>query len=107
MKVNTISPDKMFVVTYRLWEWLLHTYLKDIVEEMIADYLARRWQKIIEHQRFNLQQPMIAIPDIEAAIGDSAGGTVKIAKLLLAAEFAVKRKLDANLRSKLKEHCCI
>jgi len=107
MNVNTVSPDKMFIVAYHLWEWLLRTHFKNIVEDMIADYLARCWQKIIEHQRFNLQQPMIAVPDIEAAIGESAGGTVKIAKLLLAAETAVKHKFDANLRSKLKEHCCI
>jgi len=106
MNVNTITPDKMFIVTYRLWEWLLsHTSFKNTVEDMIANYLAQHWQKIIEHQRFNLQQPMIAVPDIEAAIEESAGGTVKIAKLLLATEFAVKCKLDANLRSKLKEHC--
>ena len=100
-----ISPDKMFIATFRLWEWLLHTHFKDIVEDMIADYSARCWQKIIEHQRFNLQQPMIGVPDIETAIGESAGGTVRIAKLLLAAEIAVKHKLDANLRSELKEHC--
>ena len=93
----------MFIVTYRFWEWLFYTNFKDIVEDMIADYLARRWQNIIEHQRFNLQQPMIAVPAIEAAIGESAGGTVKIAKLLLAAEIAVQYKLDANQRSKLKE----
>ncbi|MFC1739251.1 tetratricopeptide repeat protein [Planctomycetota bacterium] len=105
MNVETISPDKMFLLVYRIWEWLLYTEFKDIVENMIADYLARHWQKIIEHQRFNLQQPMIAVPDIEAAIDESAGGTVKIAKLLLAAEIAVKHKLGANLRSKLEEHC--
>lgn len=106
MNANTnMCPDKMFIVTYRLWEWLLNTYFKDIVEELIADYLARRWQKIIEHQKFLLQQPMVAVPAIETAIGESTGGTVKIAKLLLAAEIAVKHKLDANLRSKLKEQC--
>jgi len=105
MNVNTISPNKMFIMAYRLWEWLLYTHFKDIVEDMIADYLAQRWQEIIEHQKFNLQQPMIAVPDIEAAIGESARGTVKIAKLLLAAEIAVRHRLDANLRSKLKEHC--
>ncbi len=107
MNINTnMSPNKMFIVTYRLWEWLsFHTSFKNTVENVIANYLAQHWQKIIEHQRFNLQQPMIAVPDIEAAIGESAGGTVKIAKLLLAAEIAVKHKLDTNLRSKLKEHC--
>jgi len=105
MNVNIITPDKMFIITYRLWEWLTYTNFKAIVENMIAHYLARHWQKIIEHQKFNLQQPMITVPDIEAAIEESAGGTVKIAKLLLAAEFAVKRKLDATLLSKLKEHC--
>ena len=103
MNANTKSPDDMFIAAYRIWEWLLYTDFKDFVGDMIADYLTRCWQEIIKNQRFNLQQPMIAIPDIEAAIGDSARGTVKIAKLLLAAEIAVKHKLGANLRSKLKE----
>ena len=105
MNVNTISPNEMFIVAYRFWEWLLYTHFKGIVEDMIADYLTRCWQEIIKNQSFNLQQPMIAIPDIEAAIGDSTRGTVKIAKLLLAAEIAVRHRLDANQRSKLKEHC--
>ena len=105
MNVNTISPDDTFIATFRLWEWLLNTYFKDIVEDMIADYLVRRWQNIIEHQKFLLQQPMIAVPAIETAIGESIGGSVKIAKLLLAAEIAVNHKFNANLRSELKEHC--
>jgi hypothetical protein len=33
---------------------------------------------------------MIAVPDIKAVIEDSSVGTVKIARLLLAAEIAVK-----------------
>ena len=107
MNINTkVSPDKMFIVTYRLWEWLLsHTSFKDTIEDVIANYLAQHWQKIIEHQKFNLLQPMIAVPDIEAAIGESAGGTVKIAKLLLAAEISVTHNLGTNLRSKLEDHC--
>ena len=107
MKANAyINPDEMFILTYRLWEWLPHTFFKDLIEDVIADYLAQRWHKIIEDQRFQLQQPMIAVPAIEAAVKESTEeGTVKIAKLLLAAEIAVKHNLGVNLRSKLQEVC--
>jgi hypothetical protein len=99
-----ISPDEMFIVTYRFWEWLPHTRFKYILEDVIANYLSQHWKKIIEHQRFLLQQPMIAVPAIQTAIKESTVGTIRIAKLLLAAEIAVKHKLSANLSSKLKEH---
>jgi len=106
MKANAyMSPDEMFIVTYRLWEWLPHTFFKDIIEYVIADYLSGCWRKIIEDQRFQLQRPMIAVPAIQTAIKETAGSTVRIAKLLLAAEIAVRHKLGANLRSKLQEHC--
>ena len=104
--VNTsINPNKMFIVTYQLWEWLRYTNFKDIVEDKITNYLTRQWQKIIEHQKFGLKKPMIAVPDIKAAIGDSSVGTVKIARLLLAAEIAVNSKLNTTQRSQLHEHC--
>jgi len=105
MKANTyMSPDEMFIVTFRLWEWLPHSSFKGIIEDLIADYLSGRWGKIIEEQRFQLNQPMIAVPAIQTAIKESASGTVRIAKLLLAAEIAVKHNLGADLRSKLQEH---
>lgn len=103
MKANAyVSPDEMVLVTYRLWEWLPHALFKSEVENMIADYLGRRWRKIIAEQRFLLQQPMIAVPAIEAAIKEPAQGTARIAKLLLAAEIAVRHKFGADLRSKLQ-----
>jgi hypothetical protein len=106
MNTNTyISPDEMFIVTYRFWEWLPHTRFKYILEDVIANYLSQHWKNIIEHQRFQLQSPTITVPDIKTAIEESTKGTVKIAKILLAAEIAVKPKLGANLCSKLKEHC--
>jgi tetratricopeptide (TPR) repeat protein len=100
-----ISPDDSFIVTYRLWEWLSSTYFKYILEDVIANYLSQHWKKIIEHQKFLLKQPMTAVPAIDTVIGDSTKGTIRIAKLLLAAEVAVNHNLSANLRSKLQDHC--
>jgi hypothetical protein len=101
--LNTdMSPDKLFMVTFRLWEWLPKTVFKDILEDRIANYLTQRWQEIIEHQKFLLRQSWKAVPAIEIAIGESTRGTAKIAKLLLGAEIAVSHKLSAELRSKLQ-----
>lgn len=105
-KVNTnMSPANIFIVTYSLWDWLRHTSFKDIVEDRVANLIVRRWQMIIKHQKFSLQQPMISIPAIKAVINDSSVGTVKIARLLLAAEIAVNSKLNTTQRSQLHEHC--
>ena len=49
MKADTyVNPDEMFFVTYHLWDWLSHTSFKSTIEDMVADYLGRRWRKIIE-----------------------------------------------------------
>lgn len=102
---TNVNPDSMFILTYNLWQWLLYTDLKGSVEDEMAHYLSDRWLHIVKHQRFNLLQPMIVVPDIKAVIDDSSKGTVKIARLLLAAEIAVSNKLDSNQRSNLKKHC--
>ncbi|MBL7189908.1 MAG: hypothetical protein ISS70_26560 [Phycisphaerae bacterium] len=104
MKSNVyMSPDEMFIVTYRLWEWLPNTFFKDVIEDVIADYLAGRWREIITNQGFNLRQPMTSVPPIEAALKEPTKGMAKIAAIVLTAENAVEHKLDAELRARLKQ----
>ena len=57
---------------------------------------------MIEQQKFNLLNPRIAVQAITSAIEEPIQGNIKIAKLLLAAEIAVKKQLSENQRSKLK-----
>ncbi len=100
MKANVyMSPDEMFIVTYRLWEWLPRTFFKDTIEYVIAAYLSRRWREIITNQRFNLKQPMRSVPAMEVALKEPTKGMAKIAAIILAAENAVKHKLNAKLRA--------
>jgi len=96
-----MSPDEMFIVSYRLWEWLPHTLFGKIIEDVIADYLSGRWREIITNQRFNLKQAMMSVPAIEGALKGPTNGIGKIAAIVLAAENAVKHKLNAELRAKL------
>ena len=105
MDVTVTSPNEMFIVTCRLWNWLLRSSFKNVAENIIADCLTGRWQKIVEQQKFLLRQPMIGVPAIEAVMGQSAEGTVRIARLLLAAEITVNYTLSPKLRSELEEHC--
>jgi len=98
-----MNPDEMFLLTYRLWEWLLHTFFKGAIENMIANHLEERWQRIADRQQFLLKQPMIAVPAIKSAIEEPLSGTAKIARLLLAAEIAVEHQFDASIRSRLNE----
>jgi tetratricopeptide (TPR) repeat protein len=104
MKADTsLSPDEMFLTTYRIWEWLPHTNFKDAIEDIIADYLGRRWAKIIDRQRFQLRRPMVTVPAIQAAVEGTTKGITKISRLLLAAEMAVKYTLGTDPRSRIQK----
>lgn len=100
-----VNPDDMFIITFRLWEWLFQTNFKTTVENMLADCFVESWRDIIKNQRFRLKQPMISIPAIKVALEESTRGTVKIAAIIVAAENAVKHRLDDKLRAKLKNEC--
>ena len=104
MRGSRINPDILFTATFYIRQWLINTTFKEPVENKLTDYLVERWMDVIENQRFNLLQPIIAVPDIKSAISDTSVGTVKLSKILLAAEIAVRHKLDANLRSNIKTH---
>jgi len=99
-----VIPDDMFIITVRLWEWLFQTNFKNTVENMLADYFVESWRNIMTNQRFNLQLPMMTVPDIEAALKEPTNGIAKIAAIVVAAENAVKHKLDVTLREKLKKN---
>lgn len=97
-----VNPDDMFIITFRLWEWLSQSNFKFEVENMLSDYFVERWRDIIENQRFNLKLPMISVPAIETVLKEPQRGTVKIAAIIVATENAVKHRLDDELRLKLK-----
>ena len=104
MKANAyMSPDEMFILTYRFWQCLPHSFFKEIIEDVIADYLSGRWREIITNQRFNLKQPMMSVSAIEGALKEPTNGIAKIAAIVLAAENAVRHKLNAELRAKLSK----
>jgi len=100
-----VNPDDMFIITFRLWEWLFKTNFKTTVENMLAEYFVESWRDIIKNQRFRLKQPMISVPAIEVALEESTRGKVKIAAIIVTAENAVKHCLDDKLRAKLKNEC--
>ena len=83
--------------------FLPHTFFREIIEDVIADYLSARWREIITNQRFNLKEPMMSVPAIEGALREPTNGIAKIAAIVLAAENAVKHKLSAELRAKLNK----
>jgi hypothetical protein len=100
-----VNPDDMFIITLRLWEWLSQSNFKLAVEKMLADYFVESWRYIIKNQRFHLKQPMMSAPAIEVALKEPTRGAVKIAAIVVAAENAVKHRLDDKLRAKLKNEC--
>lgn len=98
-----LTPDEMFTISVRLWEWLLASNFRVSLENMVADHLIERWQKIITNQGFRLKQPMVSVPAIEAALKEPTKGIRKIAGIVLAAENAVGRRLSAELRADMKK----
>ncbi|GAG06476.1 unnamed protein product, partial [marine sediment metagenome] len=98
-----VMPDDMFIISVRVWGWLLQSNFKTTVENMLADYFVESWRDIITNQRFNLKLPMMTVPDIEAELKEPTNGIEKIAAIVVAAENAVKHKLDATLQEKLEK----
>jgi tetratricopeptide (TPR) repeat protein len=78
-----LTPDDTFIVTFRLWNWLGQSNFRGTVENVVAEHLAERWQKIITDQRFYLMQPMMSVPPIEDALNESTKGMAKIAVIVL------------------------
>lgn len=101
-KEEFVIPDDMFIITFRILEWLFQSNFKNTVESALADYFVKRWRDIIINQRFNLKLPMMTVPDIEDALKESTSGVEKIAALVVATENAVKHKLDKKIKEKLK-----
>ncbi|MBN2589827.1 MAG: hypothetical protein JXA96_08185 [Sedimentisphaerales bacterium] len=102
---SNINPERLFIVTVRIWGWLRESHFRLNIEDIVANYLIKKWGYIIENQKFLLQQPTIAVPSIESAMKESCDGTLKIAKLILAAEIAVEKNMSSDLRSIIQEYC--
>lgn len=98
-----ITPDDLFLITCHLWDWLIYSHFKDLIEKTIAEHLAERWRNVIENQRFFLKQPMINVPTINDAVNSDLKGIAKMAKITLAAENAVVHRLSNAMRLSLKK----
>jgi len=102
-KKLSLTPDEMFIVSFRLWQWLRSSEFRIYFEDEVADHLSACWENIIENQRSILLQPMITVPAIEGALKGSTKGIKKIAGIVLAAENAVGCTLNADLREDMKK----
>ena len=98
-----INPDDLFLITCHLWDWLIYSHFKDLIEKTISEHLAERWRNVIENQRFFLKQPMINVPTINDAVNSDLKGIAKMAKITLAAENAVIHRLSNAMRLSLKK----
>lgn len=98
-----LTPDKMFIISSRLCDWLSTSNFRPTLENMVEGHLVKSWQKIITNQRFLLKQPMMFVPAIEDALKEPTKGVKKIAGIVLAAENAVGPSLSNELREDMKK----
>jgi tetratricopeptide (TPR) repeat protein len=98
-----LTPDEMFMVSFRLWEWLRSSNFRILLQDEVAGDLAEGWQEIITNRRFTMRQPMVSVPAIEAALKGPRKGVGKIAEIILAAENGVRHTLNADLRAEMKK----
>ncbi len=103
MEEEVLAPDEMFIISVRLWEWLRGSNFRITLENMVADHLIERWEKIVTDQQFHLTHPMVSVPAIETALKEPTKGIRKIAGIVLAAENAVRRRLSPDLRAIMKK----
>lgn len=70
---GAVQPDDLFVVTLRLIETVSQSDLKRTVEGPLCAWVAGRWLRVIEAQRFALWDPRVNAPAIARAVAASAG----------------------------------
>lgn len=61
---------------------------------MLAKWLRQQWAQVVTQQRFNLANPRISVPPIEAALEVSLNDQAFVASLLLASAAAVDIELE-------------
>ncbi|MDP8208356.1 MAG: hypothetical protein P9L92_16945 [Candidatus Electryonea clarkiae] len=94
------QPELLYRSHSYLFERVVQFKTIDVFEEHFAEIVKSVWSDVIKNP-IALQTPMLSIPEIEKAINDSSTGLTKIAKLLLAARFAVKVPISDETLGKL------
>ncbi|MDA9398724.1 MULTISPECIES: hypothetical protein [unclassified Bradyrhizobium] len=93
-----LDPDDIFVAGVRFIQGINRSNFKRHLEVPFSVWMRERWQWALDHQRFLFRAPSQSGASIEAALAsygtDLAGG----GRLLLAAEGAVRTKLDQTFR---------
>lgn len=102
---TSLSPDDRFVANiYLILSGNAYTMWREETENYVADLIANSWMSVAEDQRFLLFTPSVTAPKIiSAAVDTSTCGLKKAAKVLLAAQKAVKVRFPSEVTHKLLE----
>jgi len=95
---SEVSPTDLFIASAHAWIWLNGTQYRAEAGPSLYAAITERWRWIISNAGFALRQPSITTPAINAAINE-APSISQLARLLLAAEPAVRVRIDADVRS--------
>lgn len=87
------EPSKLFLATFRLWQWLRVASISDEAFASVAKKIKERWLHIIDNAAFGLRMPMRSVPRIRTAL-ISVATLSEIAAVITAANDAVRPNLS-------------
>lgn len=93
-----LDPDDIFVAGLRFIQGVKRSNFKRHLEQPFSKWMRERWQWALDQQRFLLRNPAQTSAAIELAAASDEADLGGAGKLLLAAEAAVRTRLDQTFR---------
>lgn len=98
MALRPLSIDELFAAGVRFLHAFADSPWRDTTENIFDQWFCDEWRNAITNQRFALRNLREAVPAIEAAL-QTDDGLGRVARVLIAAEISVSRKLSPELRT--------
>jgi hypothetical protein len=93
-----LGPEEIFVAGLRFTQAVKRSNFKPHLEQPFSEWLRQRWRYALDQQRFLFRNPAQTCAAIELAVNLSETNLGSAGKLLLAAEAAVRTRLDQTFR---------
>jgi hypothetical protein len=98
-----LTPRQLWEIGLRLFEKIRQSNFRQLLAELLANWLQKQWKRVIADETFQLSRPMQTVPAIEASLAESKKSEAFVASLLLAAAEAVGSPLGTEYEALLRE----
>jgi hypothetical protein len=96
-----VDPNTLFIAGVRFVEAAARSNFKELLADTVGNWVKISWTKAVQTQQFLLVNPKSTVPILKEAILTN-DGLAGAARILLAAEGAIKSRIDASFRDFLR-----